>query len=96
MDCARGRRGEDGAFCPEIAHAPVTIEGRAVAAIMTRHGVWKRAGLSGMVSGLDLAEACAALPRCDRAFAIRLFIIAERAWVNAAAALIRTKDDNDG
>lgn len=90
-------RGVDGEFCPEVAHAPQTLEGRAVASIITRHGVWKRAGLSGLVSGLDLAEACLGLPaHCDRAFASRLFVIAEREWIDAAAATAQTKEGNDG
>lgn len=96
MACARGLRGEDGGFCPEIVHAPLTLEGRAVASIIQRYGVWKRAGLSGLMSGLDLAEACASLPDCDRAFAMRLFVIAESALINAASALIKTKEAADG
>jgi hypothetical protein len=59
-------------------------EGRAVADLMCRPGVWKRAGMDGALTGLDLAEAMASLPRgLDRDLARRLLIAAEAAFFAA-------------
>jgi hypothetical protein len=55
-----------------------------VAEVIGRIGVWKRAGMSGHVVGLDLAEAMAGLPHgLDRQLCRRLFIIAETFFVPA-------------
>lgn len=63
---------------------PRTIEGRSVLDALNRAGVWKRAGLTGLVSGLDLREALASLPAgCDRGLAKRLLIIGEAAYLGA-------------
>ena len=48
--------------CPEIENAPQTREGRAVAAILGRPGVWHRSGMDGVLSGLDWPAALASLP----------------------------------
>jgi hypothetical protein len=70
--------------CPEIEYAPLTPEGRAVLQAIERVGVWKRVGMSAVVAGLDMAEAMASLPDgADREFAMRLFVIAEAAYVGA-------------
>jgi hypothetical protein len=51
---------------------------------MERIGVWKRAGMSGHVVGLDLAEALASLPAgLDRQLCRRLLVIAEAAYLAA-------------
>jgi hypothetical protein len=58
--------------------------GAAVIEVLDRHGVWKRAGLYGLITGLDLAEALASLPDgLDRDFARRLLIAAESGFVPA-------------
>jgi hypothetical protein len=47
-------------------------------------GVWKRAGMSGHIIGLDMRDALASLPRgLDVDFAKRLLLIAERFFVPA-------------
>jgi len=57
---------------------------------MNRPGVWKRAGMEGAPSGLDLTEAMASLPRgLDRDVARALLIAAEAAFL---AALWRSQE----
>lgn len=74
----------DGERCPEIAHAPRTDEGRAVLAALDRIGVWRRAGMAGTLTGLDLVEAMASLPAgMDADFARRLLLAAEAPFVAA-------------
>jgi hypothetical protein len=52
--------------------------------VIGRIGIWKRAGMSAHVVGLDLAEAMAGLPRgLDRQLCRRLFIIAEAFFLPA-------------
>jgi hypothetical protein len=74
----------DGEFCPEIEFAPMTPEGIHVAAVLDRPGIWRRAGLGGSITGMDIAEARAALPpHLDSEFAARLLVAAELHFVNA-------------
>lgn len=65
--------------------------------VLGRWGIWKRAGMSAAVAGLDLAEAMRSLPPCglDRDFARRLFVIAEAFFIPAALQYAKdnTKDD---
>jgi len=62
-----------------------TPEGLAALAVLSQPGVWKRAGLAGGLSGLDVAEAMARLPDgIDRDFARRLLTAAETPWLAAA------------
>ena len=83
----------DGERCPEIEYAPRTPEGRAVAEAIDRIGVWKRAGMSGQVVGLDLAEALAGLPRgLDRQLCRRLLVIAEEFYLAAYWQREQAKD----
>ena len=58
LACAFGGRSE-GALCPEVEHAPQTPEGVATLKACQRPGVWRRAGMSGVVTGLEQAEAAA-------------------------------------
>jgi hypothetical protein len=63
-----------------------------VLAILERPGVWKRAGMSGMLSGLDLAEALASLPDgLDRELAKRLLMAAETPFLIAWMQQHRTE-----
>lgn len=56
--CARN--GSDaGDLCPRVKHAPRTEAGLAVAAVCRRPGLWKRAGMAGVTTGLEHAEALA-------------------------------------
>jgi hypothetical protein len=49
--------------------------------------------MSGVITGLDMAEAMAMLPQgCDQDFARRLFVLAEFHFVTA----INRKPDSDG
>lgn len=52
--CARGERGDDGRFCPQIEHAPHSEAGRLAWSLSTSPGAWKTAGLGGL-AGLDWA-----------------------------------------
>jgi len=62
----------------------LTYEGRAVARLIDRAGVWLRAGMTGLVTGLDLAQALVSLPAdADREFSRELLIAAEAAFVSA-------------
>jgi hypothetical protein len=86
-------------LCPEVEFAPVTAEGRAVLDVIDRHGVWKRAGMSGGLVGLDLAEAMASLPDgLDRDRARSLLITAEApylaAWWEAEEAAAAERKSN--
>ena len=64
--------------------APRTPEGRAVVDAIGRWGVWKRAGMSGHIVGLDIREALQSMPGgLDIDFARRLLLIAERFFVPA-------------
>lgn len=82
MPCSKGLRGDGGKLCPEIEHMPATAEGRAVAATLDRVGVWRYAGMSGILAGLDITEAMASVPAdCDPEKTRRLFVSAERAFV---------------
>jgi hypothetical protein len=81
----------EGRFCPEVEHAPETAEGHIVAATLDRWGIWRRAGMSGSIVGIDTEEAMRELPpQCDRAFALRLLVAAEAPFCAAAARM------NDG
>jgi hypothetical protein len=85
--------------CPEIEFAPATHEGRAVLDVIDRPGVWKRAGMSGALVGLDLAEAMTSLPEgLDRDRARSLLIAAEpsylAAWWAAEEAAAADKKTN--
>ena len=81
--CARGLSVE-GERCPEVEFAPRTPEGRAVIDAIGRSGVWKRAGMSGHIVGLDMREALGSMPGgLDMDFARRLLLIAERFFVPA-------------
>ena len=60
--CARGLSVE-GERCPEVEFAPRTQEGRAVLDAIGRSGVWRRAGMSGHIVGLDMREALGSMPR---------------------------------
>jgi hypothetical protein len=76
-------------------HAPRTREGRAVAALLGRPGLWHRSGLDGSLSGLDWPGALAALPAgLDRDRCKRLLAAAEgafvSAWLDAADAAEKT------
>jgi hypothetical protein len=83
----------DGKFCPEIEFAPQTPEGLFVAALLDRPGIWRRAGMSGSIAGMDIAEARATLPaELANEFAIRLLVAAERNFVIAYCA---TKNETD-
>lgn len=93
------RRLEDGWLCPEHAHAPQTRAGRHVAAALDRPGVWKRAGLTAPLVGLDLNEALASLPAdIDRDLARRYLIAAEGPYLAAWYKANPSKDTkaNDG
>lgn len=71
-------RNSAGQFCPEHENRPHTPTGRAVAALIDRPGLWKRAGLTGALCGLDMREALASLPRgVDRERARKYLAIAE-------------------
>ncbi len=51
---------------------------------MDRPSVWKRAGLDGVIVGLDIAEALAGMRAgLDREFCRRLLIVAEGAYLVA-------------
>lgn len=65
-----------------------------VAEALDRSGLWVRAGMAGVVVGIDMENALAGLPSaCDRDFARRLFVTAELFYV---AAINRESDDSDG
>lgn len=56
-------------------------------AALGRWGVWKRAGMQGEISGLDLGEALQSIPDdLDRLFVVRLFAFAEAAFIRAVHA----------
>lgn len=79
--------------CPEIEHAPMTAEGRAVLEAIDRYGVWKRAGFGGQIYGLDLPEAMASVPvGLDRDFVQRLFLCAEPGYLAGILSTIENKD----
>lgn len=62
----------------------MTPEGIHVASALDRPGIWRRAGLGGLISGMDVAEALAALPaRLDPDLSKRLLVAAERHYVTA-------------
>ncbi|MGD9924427.1 MAG: hypothetical protein AB7V13_23735 [Pseudorhodoplanes sp.] len=68
-------------------------------AVLDRPGAWRWAGMSGVLAGLDLAQALASLPAgCDLDFACRLLIEAEvhfvAAWWQANAP--EKEDRTDG
>lgn len=72
----------------------MTAEGRFVVAILDRYGIWKRAGMDGMLCGLDVNEALASLPdELDRGFAARLLAIAE---IHYIASLRKHMDASNG
>lgn len=74
----------DGKFCPEIEFAPRTPEGIHVAVLLDRPGVWTRAGIGGVITGMNIAEARASLPApVQNEFALRLLMTAERHFLNA-------------
>ena len=58
--CADGRRGRNGGYCPYHEHAPRTLEGEIAWGLLAS-GQWRRAGIDGRLSGLDIA-ACLARP----------------------------------
>lgn len=52
--------------------------------MLDRPGVWIRAGLGGVITGMDIAQARASLPRdADNEFALRLLIVAESKFLDA-------------
>lgn len=52
---------------------------------LDRPGVWRRAGLNGTITGLDLNEAMGSLPDAiDRDFARELMAVAEGAFCTAS------------
>jgi hypothetical protein len=52
--------------------------------LLDRSGIWRRAGLGGSITGMDIAEARAALPvSLVNDFATRLLIAAERHFLNS-------------
>lgn len=48
--------------CPLHAHAPDSPEGMAAWAVCQDPGVWRHAGMAGICTGLDVAEALARIP----------------------------------
>lgn len=90
----------NGAFCPEVEHAPITAEGHFVAQALDRWGVWRRAGMAGAIVGMDIAEAMQAMPQqCDPCFAKRLLVVAESAFcaavTRAAEGKVETTQGKD-
>jgi hypothetical protein len=56
-------------------------------AALARWGVWKRAGMTGEICGLDLAEALQSIPdEVDLSFVTRLFAVAEPSFIRAIHA----------
>lgn len=58
--CALGAS-QGGEICPQIANRPLTVEGEAAWAVCLTQGVWVRAGMTGVVTGLDYGAALLAL-----------------------------------
>lgn len=52
--CAQGLPGAGGKLCPQVEHAPRTVEGHALWRLVARPGVWTGGGLS--APRLDRAE----------------------------------------
>lgn len=51
-------------------------------AILKRYGVWRRVGMDGEISGIDISEAIASLPAdCDAELSRRLLIEAEAGYM---------------
>lgn len=50
--------------------------------LRNRYGVWRRAGVDGLLSGIDMTEAVASLPKgCDVEFARALLMAAEAGYM---------------
>lgn len=58
--CSKGVS-EGGEICPQIKARPVTVEGEAAWEVCQASGLWVRAGMAGMVSGLDYRAALLAM-----------------------------------
>ena len=71
----------------------MTTFGRRAAEIMTRPGMWLRAGLAGRVVGLDYAAALASSPGIDPG---ALTHCLERGEAATLAALAETAEQADG
>lgn len=61
MNRVTGKR----SYCPTLEHAPQTLEGEAAWQAALAPGVWRRAGLGGAITGLDMTEALARIPEAD-------------------------------
>lgn len=71
-----------GEYCPEIEHAPQTIEGLLVMKAADRSGVWRRAGMDGVIFGMNTGEALLSLPsECNRDVARDLISYVERGFL---------------
>lgn len=90
--CVSGRS-VNGEFCPYDENEPQTADGILVWDVLRSGAVFKRAGLAGVVIGIDMAEALTRLPACvDIETAKYLIVRAEVPAVNA----VLEKDDTDG
>lgn len=54
---------QQSAWCPRFEHAPRTVRGAELAVLCNMPGIWRRSGMSGLVSGIDTAEAARRLGR---------------------------------
>lgn len=54
---------EKSAWCPRYEHAPRSTRGAELIVLCNMPGVWRRSGMSGLVSGIDTAEAARRLGR---------------------------------
>ena len=54
--CAQGRP-HNGAFCPRVLNDPQTVEGRAALRLALSPGIWRRAGMEAVLSGIDWTAA---------------------------------------
>lgn len=72
----------DGSRCPERAFEPGSAEGQAVAAALDRSGIYRTAGMAGVIVGIDIAEALAGCdPALDRSTLAYLFTQAEAGFI---------------
>jgi hypothetical protein len=55
--CAAGFPGADGSLCPRYENDPHTAEGRAALHLALSPGIWRRAGMSGVMCGIDWTAA---------------------------------------
>jgi hypothetical protein len=71
--CARGERGSNGKRCPKHDRAPHSVEGSLALRIGFTPGVVSRAGMAGVVVGVNYEAARALAPRdCDREILMQL------------------------